>query len=123
MNHLRLLITILFLLILSDQTSSVDFIFNRFNSTANSTTNLLLYGSATVESQILTLTNSTAFTIGRALFPQKIRTKPQNSSHIYPFSASFIFDMAPYRTPCQATDWSSYLSRSPESPTLPLLKT
>ncbi|CAN1166049.1 L-type lectin-domain containing receptor kinase VII.1 [Linum perenne] len=97
MNHLRLLITILFLLILSDQTSAVDFIFNRFNSTANSTTNLLLYGSATVESQILTLTNSTAFTIGRALFPQKIRTKPRNSSHVYPFSTSFIFAMAPYK--------------------------
>ncbi|CAN1239897.1 L-type lectin-domain containing receptor kinase VII.1, partial [Linum grandiflorum] len=64
-------------------TSAVDFIFNRFNSA-----NLLLYGSAAVDAEILTLANSTAFTIGRALFPQKIRTR--NSSHALPFS------MAPY---------------------------
>ncbi|CAN0861554.1 L-type lectin-domain containing receptor kinase VII.1, partial [Linum grandiflorum] len=46
------------------------------------------------ELTILTLTNSTAFTIGHALFPQKIRTR--NSSHVLPFSTSFIFAMAPY---------------------------
>ncbi|CAN0827240.1 L-type lectin-domain containing receptor kinase VII.1, partial [Linum grandiflorum] len=61
--------------------------FNSANST-NSTANLLLYGSAAVDAEILTLANSTAFTIGRALFPQKIRTR--NSSHALPFS------MAPY---------------------------
>ncbi|CAN0919731.1 L-type lectin-domain containing receptor kinase VII.1 [Linum grandiflorum] len=81
MNHRRSPITILLLLLLffSRQTSVVDFIFNRFNFA-----NLLLYGSAAVDAEILTLTNSTAFTIGRALFPQKIRTR--NSSHVLPFS-------------------------------------
>ncbi|CAN1229417.1 L-type lectin-domain containing receptor kinase VII.1 [Linum grandiflorum] len=92
MNHRRSPFTILLLLLLffsSHQTSAVDFIFNSFNSG-----NLLLYGSAAVDAEILTLTNSTAFTIGRALFPQKIRTR--NSSHVLPFSTSFIFAMAPY---------------------------
>ncbi|CAN1229415.1 L-type lectin-domain containing receptor kinase VII.1 [Linum grandiflorum] len=99
MNHRRSPFTILLLLLLffsSHQTSAVDFIFNSFNSanSTNSTGNLLLYGSAAVDAEILTLTNSTAFTIGRALFPQKIRTR--NSSHVLPFSTSFIFAMAPY---------------------------
>lgn len=58
---------------------------------------MLLYGSATVESRILTLTNETNFMIGRALYPQKIPTKKPNSSYVYPFSTSFIFSMAPYK--------------------------
>ena len=58
---------------------------------------MLLYGSATVESRILTLTNDTNFLIGRALYPQKIPTKKPNSSYVYPFSTSFIFSMAPYK--------------------------
>ena len=58
---------------------------------------MLLYGSATVESRILTLTNDTNFLIGRALYPQKIPTKKPNSSYVYPFSTSFIFSMVPYK--------------------------
>ena len=58
---------------------------------------MLLYGSATVESRILTLTNDTNFLIGRALYPQKIPAKKPNSSYVYPFSTSFIFSMAPYK--------------------------
>ena len=58
---------------------------------------MLLYGSATVESRILTLTNDTNFLIGRALYPQKITTKKPNSSYVYPFSTSFIFSMVPYK--------------------------
>ncbi|CAI0407471.1 unnamed protein product [Linum tenue] len=87
---------LLLLLLLSQPTSAIDFVFNRFNST-NSSSSLSLYGSAAVESRILTLTNSTAFTIGRALYPQKIRTKTPNSSHVISFSTSFIFAMAPYK--------------------------
>ena len=72
--------------------SAVDFVFNGFNSS-----DMLLYGSATVESRILTLTNDTNFLIGRALYPQKIPTKKPNSSYVYPFSTSFIFSMVPYK--------------------------
>ncbi|CAN1122088.1 L-type lectin-domain containing receptor kinase VII.1, partial [Linum perenne] len=66
----------------------VDFIFNRFSSTANSTNDLLLYGSATVKSQILTLTNSTTFTIGRGLFLQRsapnLKTPPMSIPSQFP---------------------------------------
>ncbi|XP_062161563.1 L-type lectin-domain containing receptor kinase VII.1-like [Alnus glutinosa] len=72
--------------------SAVDFVFNGFNSS-----DMLLYGLATVESRILTLTNKTSFSIGRALYPEKIRTKRPDSSYVYPFSTSFIFSMVPYK--------------------------
>lgn len=55
---------------------------------------MLLFGNATIDSQILTLTHQQSFSIGRALYPQKIPTK--NSSYVYPFSTSFIFSMAPF---------------------------
>ncbi|CAK9327430.1 unnamed protein product [Citrullus colocynthis] len=81
-----------FPLLLFSSISAVDFLFNGFNSTAVS-----LYGNATIESRFIALTNQTNFSIGRALYPSKIPTKPPNSSSPYPFSASFIFAMAPYR--------------------------
>ncbi|KAJ4703488.1 Lectin receptor kinase [Melia azedarach] len=71
---------------------AVDFVSNGFNSS-----NVLLFGSANLESRIVSLTNETRFTIGRALYPSKIPTKKPNSSYVYPFSTSFIFAMAPYR--------------------------
>jgi hypothetical protein len=59
--------------------SSVDFIFNGFNSS-----DMLLYGLADVESRILTLsTNKTNFAIVHALCPEKIPTKEPNSSYVY----------------------------------------
>ncbi|KAI3794062.1 hypothetical protein L1987_36687 [Smallanthus sonchifolius] len=70
------------------RSSAVDFIINSFNSTSIS-----LYGNATIQSNILTLTNSTPSQIGRALYPRKIPTK--NTSSLLPFSTSFIFSMAP----------------------------
>ncbi|KAK9936377.1 hypothetical protein M0R45_013223 [Rubus argutus] len=73
--------------------SAVDFVFNGFNTSSN----LLLFGNATVSSQILTLTNDTNFSIGRALYASKIPTKRPNSSYVFPFSTSFIFSMAPYK--------------------------
>jgi len=72
--------------------SAVDIVFNGFNSS-----DMLLYGLATVESRILTLTNNTNFTVGRALYPEKIPAKKPNSSYVYPFSTSFIFSMIPYK--------------------------
>jgi hypothetical protein len=86
---LHLLSTIFFLHF--NSISTIDFIFNGFNSS-----NVLLFGNATIDSQILTLTHDQSFSIGRALYPKKIPTK--NSSFVYPFSTSFIFSisMAPF---------------------------
>ncbi|KAK2393546.1 putative L-type lectin-domain containing receptor kinase VII.2 [Trifolium repens] len=84
---LHLLSTVFFLHF--NSISTIDFIFNGFNSS-----NVLLFGNATIDSQILTLTHHQSFSIGRALYPQKIPTK--NSSFVYPFSTSFIFSMAPF---------------------------
>ncbi|PQQ04874.1 L-type lectin-domain containing receptor kinase VII.1 [Prunus yedoensis var. nudiflora] len=55
---------------------------------------LLPYSNATVESRILTLTNSTNFSIDRALYKSKIPTKAPNSSYVYCFSTSFIFSQS-----------------------------
>ncbi|KAI4299387.1 hypothetical protein L6164_032853 [Bauhinia variegata] len=71
--------------------SAVDFVFNGFNSS-----DVLLYGNATIDSRILTLTHQEAFSVGRALYPQKILAKRANSSYVFPFSTSFIFAMAPF---------------------------
>ncbi|KAL0398586.1 UNVERIFIED_CONTAM: L-type lectin-domain containing receptor kinase VII.1 [Sesamum radiatum] len=71
--------------------SALDFVFNGFGHS-----DVSLYGNATIESRILTLTNDTTFSIGRALYPSKIPTKHPNSSLVLPFSTSFIFAMAPY---------------------------
>ncbi|KAL3820470.1 hypothetical protein ACJIZ3_006375 [Penstemon smallii] len=79
------------LFIQTQLTSAVDFIFNGFDSS-----NISLYGNSTIESRILTLTNDSTFSIGRALYPSRIRTKEPNSSFVLPFSTSFIFAMAPY---------------------------
>ncbi|KAJ0669764.1 putative protein kinase RLK-Pelle-SD-2b family [Helianthus annuus] len=83
--HLLLFFSFLFQ---SPPSSAIDFIFNSFNSTSIS-----LYGNATIQSNILTLTNSTPDQIGRALYPHKIPTK--KASSLLPFSTSFIFAMAP----------------------------
>ncbi|CAI9087440.1 OLC1v1021508C1 [Oldenlandia corymbosa var. corymbosa] len=91
MNGQRLLLLLLsFLLLLFRQISATDFVINRFNSSS-----VLLYGNATIESHILTLTKDSTFSIGRALYPTKIAAKKPNSSYVLPFSTSFIFAMAP----------------------------
>ncbi|XP_021826106.1 probable L-type lectin-domain containing receptor kinase VII.2 [Prunus avium] len=90
--------TILIIAILSSNSVSgtTEFIFNtNFNSTS-----LSLYGNATIQSSILSLTNdTTTFSLGRALYPKKIPTKPSNSSSStpLPFSTSFIFSLAPFK--------------------------
>nr|CAN78608.1 hypothetical protein VITISV_003877 [Vitis vinifera] len=86
-----LLLLIISISTLFESASAVDFVFNGFNSS-----DVLLYGVAGLESRILTLTNHTSFAIGRALYPFQIPAKSPNSSHVVPFSTSFIFSMAPY---------------------------
>ncbi|KAK8504024.1 hypothetical protein V6N13_092746 [Hibiscus sabdariffa] len=83
---------LMFITLSSHPVLSLDFVSNGFNST-----NLLLYGIAQIDSRILTLTNETEFAVGRALYRSKIPTKTPNSSHVHPFSTSFIFSMAPSR--------------------------
>ncbi|GMI93430.1 L-type lectin receptor kinase VII.1 [Hibiscus trionum] len=88
-----LLFVLMFIALVSDQlVLSVDFVFNGFNST-----DVLLYGNSDIDSGILKLTNETALVIGRAFYGSKIPTKSPNSSHVLPFSTSFIFSMAPSR--------------------------
>ncbi|XP_020992054.1 probable L-type lectin-domain containing receptor kinase VII.2, partial [Arachis duranensis] len=59
------------------------------------------YANATIDdhshSSILTLTNHTSFSIGRAFYPSKIPTKSSFSSNPLPFSTSFIFSIAPFK--------------------------
>ncbi|XP_027339189.1 L-type lectin-domain containing receptor kinase VII.1-like [Abrus precatorius] len=86
---LPFLLSILFLF---DPTSAIDFVFNGFNSS-----HVSLFGNATIDSRILTLTHHQTFSIGRALFREKIPTKQPKSSYVYPFSTSFIFSMAPFK--------------------------
>ncbi|XP_011043392.1 PREDICTED: L-type lectin-domain containing receptor kinase VII.1-like isoform X2 [Populus euphratica] len=91
-NKLDLALLLFPIILFLQPVSAIDFVFNGFNSSSVS-----LYGSAIIESRILTLTNQTSFSIGRALYPTKIPTKTPNSSFVYPFSTSFIFAMAPYK--------------------------
>ncbi|PIN04393.1 Serine/threonine protein kinase [Handroanthus impetiginosus] len=91
-KHIAHLLLLLLTTFLATQfTSAVDFLLNGFDSS-----DVSLYGNATIESRILTLTNDTTFSIGRALYPSRIRTKQPNTSVVLPFSTSFIFAMAPY---------------------------
>ncbi|KAM7254840.1 hypothetical protein ACFE04_020081 [Oxalis oulophora] len=71
--------------------SSIDFLFNGFNSTSS----LLFYGNATLQSHHLTLTTDSQFSIGRTLYGTKIPTKNLNSSLSFSFSTSFIFSISP----------------------------
>ncbi|KAK7257432.1 hypothetical protein RIF29_31413 [Crotalaria pallida] len=67
-----------------------EFVYNTdFNST-----NIVLSGNATIQDSILTLTNQTFFSIGRAFYPDKIPMISGNSSSPLPFATSFIFSIA-----------------------------
>ncbi|XP_010272492.1 PREDICTED: L-type lectin-domain containing receptor kinase VII.1-like [Nelumbo nucifera] len=77
-------------LLFRSTTYAVDFVFNGFNSS-----NLLLYGNATLVSGVLTLTNVSHFHTGRALYTSKIPTRIPNSSIVLPFYTSFIFSIEP----------------------------
>ncbi|XVE49940.1 hypothetical protein DITRI_Ditri01bG0122200 [Diplodiscus trichospermus] len=81
------------LLLFFNSVSSVEFVYNtNFNST-----NLLTFGDATIDSSILSITNESTFSIGRAFYPSKILVKSSNSSEILPFFTSFIFSIAPLK--------------------------
>ena len=83
-----LFLTTITLLLFFTSVSSVEFVYNtNFNST-----NLITFGDATIDSSILSITNESTFSIGRALYPLKIPVKSSNS--ILPFSTSFIFSIA-----------------------------
>ncbi|XP_010260207.1 PREDICTED: L-type lectin-domain containing receptor kinase VII.1-like [Nelumbo nucifera] len=86
----RLLLLLLTKTLLLRSAFAVDFVFNGFSSS-----DLLFYGTATLESRLLVLTNTTAFTVGRALYNSKIPTRAPNTSAILPFYTSFIFSIAP----------------------------
>ncbi|XP_039065078.1 L-type lectin-domain containing receptor kinase VII.1-like [Hibiscus syriacus] len=87
------LFVLMFITLFSDQpVLSLDFVFNGFNST-----DVLLYGNSDIDSGILKLTNETTNVIGRAFYRSRIPTKTPNSSHVLPFSTSFVFSMAPSR--------------------------
>ncbi|BAT87085.1 L-type lectin-domain containing receptor [Vigna angularis] len=91
LKHAHPLAQLLMILLFFNSTCAIDFVFNGFNSSE-----VLLFGNATIDSRILTLTHHQTFSIGRALYKEKIPTKKPNSSFVYPFSTSFIFAMAPY---------------------------
>ncbi|XP_060192846.1 L-type lectin-domain containing receptor kinase VII.1 [Lycium barbarum] len=93
-QHLNFLLSYLLVTIFCSIQSdaATEFVFNGFKQS-----DVSLFGNATIESRILTLSNDSTFSIGRALYPSKIVTKEPNSSQVLPFSTSFIFAMAPYR--------------------------
>uniref|UniRef100_A0A1J3CDJ9 non-specific serine/threonine protein kinase n=1 Tax=Noccaea caerulescens TaxID=107243 RepID=A0A1J3CDJ9_NOCCA len=93
MEALLFLLTLV-LIPLINPISAVDFIFNGFDDSPSSP-RLSLFGNATIGSQVLTLTNQTSFSTGRALYSKIIRTKDPQTSSVLPFSTSFIFTMAP----------------------------
>ncbi|XP_010272491.1 PREDICTED: L-type lectin-domain containing receptor kinase VII.1-like [Nelumbo nucifera] len=91
-NHLLHLSLSLLLtrILLLRSTSAVDFVFNGFDSS-----DILLFGNASLESRILVLTDTSAFSIGRALYSTRIPTRSPNSSALLPFYTSFILSIAP----------------------------
>lgn len=93
MSPLKLLVILLHTATTLCSVSTTEFVYNtNFNST-----NIILYGNASVQTSILTLTNSSFFSIGRAFYPHKIPTKKANSPTLLPFATSFIFSIAPIK--------------------------
>lgn len=89
MEYARLLAVFLSQLFLLHSTFAVDFSFDGFSSS-----DLLLYGDATISSNVLSLTENTTFSMGRALFHAKVPTRFTNSSKLLPFSTSFTFSLS-----------------------------
>ncbi|TKY48870.1 L-type lectin-domain containing receptor kinase VII.2 [Spatholobus suberectus] len=93
MSPLKLLVILLHTVTTLSSVSATEFVYNtNFNST-----NINLYGNASIETSILTLTNQSFFSIGRAFYPHKIPTKLAKSSTFLPFATSFIFSIAPIK--------------------------
>ncbi|KAM1101250.1 hypothetical protein ACFX13_007754 [Malus domestica] len=92
MESLRLLVLFLTTLFLLQSSFAVDFSFTGFNSS-----DILLYGNATTDSGVLSLTTNTTFSIGRALYNAKVPTRYPDSINLLPFTTSFTFSIAPYK--------------------------
>ncbi|CAB4277511.1 unnamed protein product [Prunus armeniaca] len=92
MQSFQLLVLFLTKLFLLQFTFAVDFSFTGFNSS-----DILLYGNATIDSGVLSLTRNTTFSIGRALYNAKVHTRYPNSSNLLPFTSSFTFSISPYK--------------------------
>eukprot|EP01018_Ginkgo_biloba_P000257 Gb_41162 [translate_table: standard] len=89
-----LLSPLLCLLLLSSQAGRLPlnhttFIFNQFNSTSD----FVLIKSASIRSNLLSLTNDSKVMIGRALYPIPVHMKINNT--LVSFSTTFVFSMVP----------------------------
>ncbi|KAF8413871.1 hypothetical protein HHK36_001865 [Tetracentron sinense] len=82
---------------LGQEKSSNDALVEHWQGQGSSfdSSDLLFYGNAMLEFCILTLTNDTTCSMGRALYLSKIPTKSSSSSNLLPFSISFIFSIVP----------------------------
>ncbi|XP_008807990.2 L-type lectin-domain containing receptor kinase VII.1-like [Phoenix dactylifera] len=90
-----LLLSLLILVLYYPPSSAVDFVFNGFEPS-----DINLYGDATLEPgpgrRYLSLTNDSAFSLGRALYKSEVPAKSSTSAGgVLPFSASFLFSIAP----------------------------
>ncbi|KAL6205737.1 hypothetical protein ACLB2K_022990 [Fragaria x ananassa] len=94
MQSLQLLVLFLSQLFLLQSAFAIDFAFNGFNSS-----DILLYGNATIDSGVLSLTDNSTYSIGRALYNAKVPTRYPNSLNLLPFTTSFTFSIAPYKDP------------------------
>ncbi|XP_050371207.1 L-type lectin-domain containing receptor kinase VII.1-like [Argentina anserina] len=94
MQSHQLFVLFLSQLLLLQSTSAIDFAFNGFNSS-----DILLYGNATTDSGVLSLTENSTYSIGRALYNAKVPTRYSSSLNLLPFTTSFTFSIAPYKDP------------------------
>ncbi|KAL6199160.1 hypothetical protein ACLB2K_028947 [Fragaria x ananassa] len=94
MQSLQLLVLFLSQLFLLQSAFAIDFAFDGFNSS-----DILLYGNATIDSGVLSLTDNSTYSIGRALYNAKVPTMYPNSLNLLPFTTSFTFSIAPYKDP------------------------
>ncbi|KAJ1434540.1 Serine/threonine-protein kinase, active site [Sesbania bispinosa] len=93
MSPLKYLVILLHALTFLNSVSTTEFVYNtNFNST-----NIILFGNATIQTSILTLINASFFSISHAFYPKKIATKPANSPTLLPFATSFIFSVSPIK--------------------------
>ncbi|XP_010533459.1 PREDICTED: L-type lectin-domain containing receptor kinase S.1 [Tarenaya hassleriana] len=95
----RLILAVAFVLLLSPPlSSSVDFLYNSFNSAVNAT-DLVLVEDARIDATVLRLTNdSNQFSFGRVFHPQKLRIVPDpisDPTRLSSFSTSFVFSVLP----------------------------
>ncbi|KAG9447877.1 hypothetical protein H6P81_014005 [Aristolochia fimbriata] len=97
-NLVFICLTVVRFVLLARLASAAEFVFNGFDG-GRSSSPLLLYADASIRSRHLVITNDSTFSLGRALYRDKIRTKLTNSSTspAFPFSASFVFAILPVR--------------------------